>query len=374
MYIQSVLTLFVSYRMAYHESVQLGHDLAKKVDATGGSDDDNEGYKSSDDEGDAKGKLKRQLRGIIDGEETFDDSNDAEANSKYKKLFDMDFMRNAKTRQQDKAREEATTLLREIQEMEQSDYDSDNSVPKLSAPKQSVAEKKLADKERQAAAKQQMEALFSSNKNSATASKAGPKSAAAVEAEEISNNPWLSGINQIDRALDGKAGKVAKKKNAKSNATGIKVSVPMHGEDVAPVGKNNSNANKGPDSAAPKEKTVMVTMAGKKVKAYAVPPKPVVEPTPAVKAPVMNKNEPKKQILLQKSQEDLVKEAFAGPDYESEFQAGKQAAVDAELDIDTKKQKIMTAGLFIVYVSIICLMFWECTGANEEVLKSPSFD
>ena len=44
---------------------------------------------------------------------------------------------------------------------------------------------------------------------------------------------------------------------------------------------------------------------------------------------------------MQKSQSDLVQLAFAGPDYEQDFQALKRDAVDAELGIDDRKLQIV---------------------------------
>lgn len=364
-------------RMAYHESVQLGHDLARKVDRTKDNDSDNGLESSSDVEGgDATSRLKKQLQGIVAGDGAFDDSNDAEANSKYKKLFDMDFMKKSKARQQDKAREEAASLLREIEEMEQSDNGNDSdSENVVSKPKQSAAEKKLVDKERQALARQQMETLFSAPKGRSTDNGKSTKVSKAAETapEDFTSNPWLSGINQIDRVLDGKAAGTVKasKKKSTGAAGNIKVSVPAVGEEIVTFPKKYDRSDYATIDTKPK--SIVITMSGKKVRAVAVTPTIAPKPVPAeATALTINKNESKKQILLQRSQDELVKEAFAGPDYEAEFQAGKKQAIDAELDIDVKKQKIMTAGRRSVFFLLSVVSFSIL--AYEEVLKSPSFD
>lgn len=120
--------------MAYHESVQLGHELSKRVnDDTSNSSkrvreedgDDGDGDDSSGDEGfqtevkdgqkkhKASEKAAREMLSVLEGAD-----DEPEATGKYKKLFEMDFMKRASDQKKEKSREEAQNILRELQEME----------------------------------------------------------------------------------------------------------------------------------------------------------------------------------------------------------------------------------------------------------------
>ena len=115
-------------RLAYHESVQLGHELSKRINEDSSSnrrgDDDSSG---DDDEiqTDSGGKRQKastraakEMLNVLEGSE-----DQPEATGKYKKLFEMDFMKKASDQKKERAREEAQNILREIQEME---VDSDD--------------------------------------------------------------------------------------------------------------------------------------------------------------------------------------------------------------------------------------------------------
>ena len=67
---------------------------------------------------------------------------------------------------------------------------------------------------------------------------------------------------------------------------------------------------------------------------------------------VETKSEPtRKPLLIQKSQQDLVNLAFAGPDLEAEFETLKDKTIDEELNISDKKRKILTEGLiFLIFL------------------------
>lgn len=51
----------------------------------------------------------------------------------------------------------------------------------------------------------------------------------------------------------------------------------------------------------------------------------------------------RKPLLMQKSQTDLVQLAFAGPDFEDDFNRLKRQAIDDELGVDEKKMKILSS-------------------------------
>ena len=143
--------MYTSFRMAYHESVQLGHELSKRVnDDTSNSSkrgreeqDGDDGDDSSGDEGfqtevkdgqkkqKASEKAAREMLSVLEGAD-----DEPEATGKYKKLFEMDFMKRASDQKKEKSREEAQNILRELQEMEGDDYsDNDEAVDSRSQGK-----------------------------------------------------------------------------------------------------------------------------------------------------------------------------------------------------------------------------------------------
>lgn len=127
-----------SLRMAYHEAVQLGQELSKKIDedpskrgrgrGNVNSDDDSGKYSDSSDSGDSdqdhcdynrkkKGAKNRitlsaakQVQDVLSGV-----GQTAAVDGKYKKLFEMDFMKKAADQQRERAKAEARSVLREIE-------------------------------------------------------------------------------------------------------------------------------------------------------------------------------------------------------------------------------------------------------------------
>jgi Utp14 protein len=118
---------FIIIRLAYHESVQLGHELSKRIhedpsrrkdDGEGGGDSSgDEGFETEAKEGQKKKKASdraaREMLSVLEGAE-----DEPEAQGKYKKLFEMDFMKRATDQKKEKSREEAQNILRELQDME----------------------------------------------------------------------------------------------------------------------------------------------------------------------------------------------------------------------------------------------------------------
>jgi Utp14 protein len=118
---------FIMIRLAYHESVQLGHELSKRIhedpsrrkdDGDGGGDSSgDEEFETEAKEGQKKKKASdraaREMLSVLEGAE-----DEPEAQGKYKKLFEMDFMKRATDQKKEKSREEAQNILRELQDME----------------------------------------------------------------------------------------------------------------------------------------------------------------------------------------------------------------------------------------------------------------
>ena len=121
-------------RLAYHESVQLGHELSKRIneDPSRRQEGDEGGRDSSGDEEfetETKGVQKkkkasdraaREMLSVLEGVE-----DEPEAQGKYKKLFEMDFMKRATDQKKEKSREEAQSILRELQDLESYDSSGD---------------------------------------------------------------------------------------------------------------------------------------------------------------------------------------------------------------------------------------------------------
>ena len=118
--------------MAYHESVQLGQELSKRIndDPTSkskadddSSDDENEFQTETGKRQKTSGRAAKEMLSVLEGAE-----DEPEATGKYKKLFEMDFMKRASADKKERAREEAQNILREIENME---GDSDEEADKV---------------------------------------------------------------------------------------------------------------------------------------------------------------------------------------------------------------------------------------------------
>ena len=131
MYVQSS---YCHIRLAYHESVQLGHELSKRIneDPSRRQEEDEGGRDSSGDEEfetetkevqkkkKASDRAAREMLSVLEGVE-----DEPEAQGKYKKLFEMDFMKRATDQKKEKSREEAQSILRELQDLESYDSSGD---------------------------------------------------------------------------------------------------------------------------------------------------------------------------------------------------------------------------------------------------------
>lgn len=248
-----------------------------------------------------------------------------EVDGKYKKLFDMSFMKRARDSQQEKAMDEAKALLHEIAEMEAND-DSDDDVD---APrrKQKSAEELKALEEAKAQMNEMLGGVFKSGKTTA-------------QSISNANNPWLKENAKPERQI------------TKSNK-----------RSAEPVLSVTDDSTRTPvsNSLSTSKKSKVVTSSGK----TSATAKTVITPQTDSAAPSLKKRKvetvttsvtessapAKKQLVEKKTQEELVHMAFAGPDYEEDFAQIKQRMVDDELNIDEKKIKALAEGkLEVLYV------------------------
>ena len=252
-----------------------------------------------------------------------------EVDGKYKKLFDMSFMKRARDSQQEKAMDEAKALLHEIAEMEAGDSD-DEQAPK--SKKKSVEELKALE-EAKVQVKDMLGGVFKGGKGALTST---AKSVAV-------NNPWLDENAKTKRTVTK-----SNKRSAEPVLTvveeeveaAVEVSVPAKKSKVVYSAGGAATATAKTVVLAPQDTTEPSRKKQKSEKAITS-----VEPVDANATA-------KKQLVAKKTQEELVHMAFAGPDYEADFAQTKQRMVDDELNIDEKKIKALAQGK--VSCSIIC--------------------
>jgi len=241
----------------------------------------------------------------------------------------MDFMKKAQSVQREKAKEEAQALLKELEDMERDSGDSDNSdrddTPVVTAAKDPVHAQKLK------AAGTEMANLLSKGSGmsiTAASKNKGVKFLGTTVVSEENNkteivekksdNPWLDAPKVSKRATPANSNMVVvslSNKPARSSAPAVRSKQSAASSSAPAVSNKQSTASKKSTDKAAKEA-----------------------------APIVSSNketEQKKPLLVQKTQEDLVHLAFAGPDYEKEFQSHKKQQIDDELGIDAKQREII---------------------------------
>ena len=121
-------SFLVNFRAAYHESILLGQELTKKINETPAESTDHLSSGESSDDGKHEsiaGKAARKMKKVISGENEVDEELPEES-KKYGKLLNMDFMKQAKQRQKERALEEAQGVLRQLRELEQTSTAADD--------------------------------------------------------------------------------------------------------------------------------------------------------------------------------------------------------------------------------------------------------
>ncbi len=340
-------------RTAYHESVLLGQELTQRIHEDVGSkgrsgeaDDENDVYDEPV-SGSSRTGLKRKSVTQSTAQEMqdiLDDSTPLEVDGKYRKLFDMDFMKKAVDQKRERAREDAENVLREIAQMEHAE-DSDDENERVSAPQSTSVNKKRSlestkeDIGRLAQAKADMtgmlgrrgegslmnisgqgrkrNAQISSSSLIVAAATSSGVEAPVTTSEEVDDNPWLMAPTSEGSSSSAGSGLL------------IASSFKVDSSKVAGGLKTNKKAKKEmivitPVIAAPVVASVATLAAAVPVKANKLP----------ARVP----------LLMQKSQADLVKMAFSGPDLEEEFNAFKEREIDAELGVDEKRMNILNTG------------------------------
>jgi hypothetical protein len=223
----SLLRIYLPYRDAYHEAVQLGNELTKKASSTerDRSSDDDEDDIGGNSNADLADRVSERLGALLEGDGL---SGADEIEGKYKGLFDMAFMRKAKEAKKERAREEAKDILREIQTLEQEDEDSDdegnNALAAAAVVRGKEEEEKLAE------ARNQIKKMMAGGGSLALSG--GGKT---IVSEVVSSNPWLQAPQTTAPLRSEEVGNKGSNKNSKSKkASGVlKESA---GKDVDAVG------------------------------------------------------------------------------------------------------------------------------------------
>ena len=367
-----------SMRDAYNESVALGNELQEEMHADptargGGDSSDEDAFSGSDDGNNASNsrkdnnkktaaKASRALRkaGVLGTD--VDGEDEQMIDGKYSKLFEMDFMKKAREQQKERAREEAQSVLKEIEDMEganggYSDSDDDaNANAKSKAPSSSEVH----------AAKQRMEGLFGAGKGMSIKPK---KSAFSTEASSSAAATEDTAANGVDAEMQGKKGKKGKGKfKAAAEPETSDASNPWLAGPSAQSGKNRSTRNKNDSDTVHAALDTIINSGssngvggsagkkGKKGKGVLVAVQPASTAVSSASTTTsattdsgdkkdsksaQGKQGQKRALVDARTQEDLVEMAFAGPDLEEDFAAYKSKVVDDELGIDAKKRKIV---------------------------------
>jgi U3 small nucleolar RNA-associated protein 14 len=296
-------------RDSYHEAVRLGNELSSKVNDVNEGDEsgaDSDGYNSNNDG--ENSILMSATNSVLDG---YRETNSG-VQGKYKKLFDMDFMKKAAMEQRQRGLEEAKNVLREIEDMENeidSDDNNDVDTEKLSHKKSSssVSFNKKSKDGSMLVGKNRVKTSFSipdMNENNNN----DDENTKYIENDNntSTDNPWLS----LDADIDKKTIKSNKSTKAKT--------------DFVRVQQTKQQPEKVNKIAGRKQKEETET-------------KETSEKT--------HKDEKanlKRKLTDEKSTVDMVNLAFAGPDYEAEFKGSKKQAIDQELGVDEKKMQILS--------------------------------
>ena len=314
-----------SLREAYHSAVLLGHELKNKANNTskeGNMDNDSGQWSDEGDEGDRKSATKRAAKEIVSALQAVDE--DEELEGKYGGLYKMDFMKKAKERQRERAREEATDILRDLERMEDggTSSDDDDKHDRGNRQDDKKIDRSAAEIAKLSAAREEMKSKLG---NSLSLSKSNSTS---VPNSDTEDNPWLVATAAKGRSTEIMAGKREKKYSSEPSK---EIFINMQALDD----EDDDSDDKGNKSTLKSKKTNQ----NRKRKANDSPEELPVEKNDD------EKTVKKKPLLAtsNKTQAELVREAFSGPDFEGEFNVMKERMVDEELDIAGQKRKIESA-------------------------------
>lgn len=290
---------------------------------------------------------------------------------KYKKLMEMGFMKRAADQQREQARAEAMNVLRELQTMDESDHESgdegksDEPVVSSERLKEATTNINKMMNERPSSilnlagssssvrvngavniASKAADALAENTTNPWIATNASQSRKRRKESDDLklyanidslleSNEEGLENLEKAELPPQTRTAQSRKRLRASSNTPVAEGEVSLDGTSFnfagvqEPGRKTTENTSNG-----------VLDSSAKQMKDSATPP----NKNKSIKKPE------RKPLLLQRSQEDLVQMAFAGPDFEKDFEEIKQKAVDEELEIDEKRLQINAQGMLLCII------------------------
>lgn len=221
-------------REAYHESVQLGHELTKKANGDNGTEGvaENVWIEENEDDSDkhkgVTGKAYSAFDRVLNGT---DDNEPTVVKGKFSKLFDMDFMKRAIEQKKERAREEAQDILKDLDAMENGDISDDDSNVKNSDKVSSTPQnkQKLADAKKTLAAQlgkgnSMKISVINKSIDVETVPSADVNSSYDNKANENTINPWLVTSVKTSRDEVNLVG-AQSKKSKKNNSSVVRGSV-----------------------------------------------------------------------------------------------------------------------------------------------------
>jgi U3 small nucleolar RNA-associated protein 14 len=375
-----------SLRSAYHESVQLGHELSEKINESVQQKDKASGDDEMVDHS-AEGKSRaavsseasKAIAQLLSESGGPSEEEAVLSGGRYKKLFEMDFMRKAADQQRSRAREDAQSILREIQQMEneceQSDDDADGG-SKVD-PKRKVE----PSAEELFSARREVSSLFASSSGMAVSSKLKLRNKSVTTLHETrydasssssiditdfpdassfrplghvdeasiteplgDDNPWLQSMSMSAGAVSARKRK-GTERGAKQLQVHEREQVYVHSSLMAVGSEAASVVMESDKQSIVRKASKLREKQAKRNDKRSKPGhdrKDDQQRTPPTAA--TSTDQPKIPLSAARSQADLVQQAFAGPDLEAEFRAYKKHEVDGEYGLDEKKLKVASEG------------------------------
>lgn len=384
-------------RSAYHESVQLGHELSEKINESVQQKDDeacgDDEMLDNSTEGKSRAAVSSEaskaIAQLLSESGGHSEEEAVLSGGRYKKLFEMDFMRKAADQQRSRAREDAQSILREIQQMEneceQSDDDADGGSSK-GDPKRKVE----PSAEELFSARREVSSLFASSSGMAMSSKlklrnksvttlhetrlaGGDASSSSIDITDFpdassfrplshvdeasiteplgDDNPWLQSMSMSAGAVSARKRKGAER-GAKQLQVDEREQVYVHSSLMA-VGVEAASVVMGSEKQSIVRKASKLREKQAKRNDRRSKPghdrKDDQQGTPPTAATSTDQraeiaSTSKIPLSAARSQADLVQQAFAGPDLEAEFRAYKKHEVDGEYGLDEKRLKVASEG------------------------------
>ena len=361
-------------RAAYNESVKHGHELTSKMEEVPHSkrsqndqDDDGDADWSDEENSDKTSAMAtKKLSALFDpsnnDDEEEENGGEGTYDGKYKKIFEMDFMKKAVEHQRTKAKMEAQDILKELRQMEMDEAEGgDVFADDTRAETETEGGSAINSKENEQAimaAKKQVDSMFGSDQStgmniSMNKTRNKRKSSSHANSGEPLTAQEQEGSDDVDRIF----GSLQEGEVEDSELEGNTTRSSSNNKSGAENSKNKTKKSKvsGSGSTAPGytpesvKSTAVLASSSISTPSDELNTQDAKDQTTTSSSKSTKKGgKEKKPLLLQKSQEDLVSVAFAAPDLQQEFNQLKKDGIDAELGIDEKRNAIINQGVYMI--------------------------